>query len=561
MLRLKDGKVKFPERYPKIERKIPTVEEKGWVKVNGVILRENIDLIPQVGFQETMGICNVNVLFTGGSASAGKTYAVLLEAMRGLGRYGYSAIIVKKELVEAKAGGGMLADAKRIYSDMVGCMYTSSDSPTFEFPHWSSTIQLTHMNLQGSSQEREAQEKMKNKSASYIAIDETTNFTFKIWKYWFSRNRDNSGMSPRMICTLNSNGWHWTRRMLDWYIGSDNYVIPERVGVLRYFVIQGEGVEDIIWGDSVEEVVRKANITVTPEMKVAGVKPENMVKSFTFIPGNLMDNRILTHSMKGENVANLYQLGEAERMKLMMGFWGEMEEGEAQVSRSQIRDLFTNPVSGSKEKFMTVDLGDGGDASKAWIWIGNTAIKIKTSYSSDAKEKVAWVRALQIEYGVPIKNTAVDATGIGNYFDDYLKGCVGIVMNRMPINEYDEDGNLLKFEQYCLLRDQLMGKLCAMIDSQELSIAIDPDKVFEYGKEGKKKSNILDILMDQAECLKRLRKDNGKYFFVSKLAFKKSRGYSPDDLDNMIMKMIFNLDVSLKKEVEVELTEADYVLW
>ena len=98
---------------------------------------------------------------------------------------------------------------------------------------------------------------MKNKQASIICIDELTNFNFKIWKYWFSRNRDSSGMRPKMICTLNANGWHWSRRMLDWYIGDDNYIIPERIGVKRYFIIQGETVEDIEWGNSKEELIER----------------------------------------------------------------------------------------------------------------------------------------------------------------------------------------------------------------------------------------------------------------------------------------------------------------
>lgn len=562
MLRLKDAGAKYPELYPKVERMKPTVEEKGWVKVNGLTLRDNLDLIPQQGFQETIMTCEADVLFTGGSASAGKTYCVLLEATRGLGRHGYSAIIVKKELVEAKAGGGILSDAKRIYLDMPGCLYTSSDSPTFEFPQWSSTIQLTHINLQGAGQEREAQEKMKNKSASMIAIDELTNFTFKIWKYWFSRNRDGSGMRPKMICTLNSNGWHWSRRMLDWYIGDDNYLRMDRVGVLRYFVIQGESVEDIIWGDTKDEVIRKAGVVVTKEMAAAGIVPENLVKSFTFIPGNLMDNRILTHAMKGGNVANLYQLGEAERNKLMNGYWGEMEEGEAQVTRRQIKDLFSNPWNGDSTMRLSIDIGDGGDASRCWVFKGNLCINIETTYTSDAPEKVAWIKSLKQKYNVRVSDICVDATGGGNYVDDYLKGVVGLVMNTTPIKEYDEDGNLLKFEQYVCLRDQLMGKLCAMIASQSVGISIDPDTEFEHGKKGAKKSTILDIMIDQSECLKRLRKDNGKYYFVSKMEFKRSRGESPDDLDCFHMFMVFFLDATLKKEVEVELTADDYAgLW
>ena len=52
------------------------------------------------------------------------TWAILTEAMRGLGNNGYSAVLLKKELVETKAAGGMLTDAKRLYQDMPGlCLY------------------------------------------------------------------------------------------------------------------------------------------------------------------------------------------------------------------------------------------------------------------------------------------------------------------------------------------------------------------------------------------------------------------------------------------------------
>lgn len=561
MLTLKNKYVDFPARYPIVERKIPTVDDEGWVKVDGFQLRPHVDYIPQVGFQETLSTCDADVIFTGGSASAGKTWIILMEAMRGLGsspKDGYSAILLKKELVEAKAGGGILSDAKKLYLDIPGCMYTSADSPTFDFPSWKSTIQLTHLNLQGIGQEREAQEKAKNKQASYLAIDELTNFTFKIWKYWFSRNRDDSGMRPKMICTLNSNGWHWTRRMLDWYIGDDNYLIPERIGVKRYFKIDGDDVDEIIWGNTVDEVIQQGKIEVTKEMEAAGVTPKHLVKSFTFIPGNLMDNRILTNSTSGGNVANLYQLGEAERMKLMYGYWGEMEEGEAQVTKTQIRDLFTNPWNGDETKRMSIDIGDGGDASRCWVFKGNQLINIETTYTSDAPEKVEWIKSLQRKYNVVVSNICVDATGGGNYIDDYLKGMVGLVMNTIPIREYDADGNQLRFEQYVYLRDQLMGKLCAMIASQGVCIAIDPNTTFEHGKRGSKKSSILDILIDQSSCLKRFQKPNGKYYFVSKMEYKRSRGESPDDLDCFHMFMVFFLDAELKKLVEVELTEADY---
>ena len=169
--------------YPKVERELSTVRKKGWVKVNGAKLRDNKDLIPQTGFQESIQTCEADVIFTGGSASAGKSFCILLEALRGIGKYGYSGLIIKRELVEVGTAGGILSDAKRIYSEMKGCEYSASDY-SFAWPEYQSSIMLTHINLQSDSQEKEAQEKMKNKQASYIAIDELTNFTFKIWKYW-----------------------------------------------------------------------------------------------------------------------------------------------------------------------------------------------------------------------------------------------------------------------------------------------------------------------------------------------------------------------------------------
>ena len=49
MIRLKNQGTPMPEKYPRVERKIPTVDEKGWVKVDGVLLRDNIDLMSQSG--------------------------------------------------------------------------------------------------------------------------------------------------------------------------------------------------------------------------------------------------------------------------------------------------------------------------------------------------------------------------------------------------------------------------------------------------------------------------------------------------------------------------------
>lgn len=551
------------ERYPTVVRELPTIDKPGWVEVDGVRLDPDKDFIFQTGFQEALQISEVDLLGTGGEASAGKTFGILLKALQGLGRKGYNALIVKRELVEAKAVGSILPEAKRIYKDMPGCNFTGSDSPTFEWEAWGNSIQLTHMNLQGEQQEKEAQEKMKNKQASFIAIDELTNFTFKVFKYWFSRNRDSSGRG-QMVFTLNANGWHWTRQFLSWYINPEtNFLIPERIGKIRYFYILGDDVDDIIWGDSKEEVKSKIpNIDnlLTKRMKEEGLTVDHLIKSFTFIPGNIMDNRILTNKTQGGNIANLANLGEAERMKLLYSYWGEMSEGTAQVTHSQIRQMFGEDILVSEDQanYLTVDLGDGGDPSKAYIWKGLSVIAIEHNYTSDARLKVAWVRSLQNQYNVPVVNTAVDASGLGNYFDDYLKGVVAIISNRVPILELDADGNRLELERYVCLRDQLLGKLTAYIQQGLIGIKINPEQKFKYGKADKKgEETLLNIYIKECEVLKKDTKENGKIFFLAKKIFKQKYGHSPDDFDCLAYRMIFELDAKLKKDKQEEYTEAD----
>ena len=75
-----DADIQFPEKYPTIERKTPTVDQEGYVKVNGEKLRPQIDYIPQEGFQEILSTCDADVIFTGGSASAGKCQSIFCQS-------------------------------------------------------------------------------------------------------------------------------------------------------------------------------------------------------------------------------------------------------------------------------------------------------------------------------------------------------------------------------------------------------------------------------------------------------------------------------------------------
>ena len=70
-LRFKDPK-RIPEKYPKVIRQDPTMDDPGFVEVDGYRLRPNVDLIPQRGMQEELSHSDCNLIFLTGSATGGK---------------------------------------------------------------------------------------------------------------------------------------------------------------------------------------------------------------------------------------------------------------------------------------------------------------------------------------------------------------------------------------------------------------------------------------------------------------------------------------------------------
>lgn len=72
MFILLDNNAQLPTLYPKVERKLPTVGDKGWTKVGGFTLRDKVDFIPQPGLQENVCACEANVIYMCGAATMGK---------------------------------------------------------------------------------------------------------------------------------------------------------------------------------------------------------------------------------------------------------------------------------------------------------------------------------------------------------------------------------------------------------------------------------------------------------------------------------------------------------
>jgi hypothetical protein len=561
MLVLKNKDAVWPELYPKVERELGTVKKKGWVEVDGVRLRDGIDFIPQQGLQEEMITEDVDIQLLGGQIGGGKSFGLLMAALDGIHVAGYGALIVKKQLVATKAGaGGIIDDAKRVYN-FAGSEFTGSDNPTFSFPAWGTSITFTHANFSALTEKglSDAQEKFKNFQNARIFLDEATDHDWSVVNYMISRNRDSSGLKPKFIMTFNTNSHHFTRHIIDWWLKilPDGRAIPdpEKAGKVRYIHIRGNSVRDIVWGDSREEVVRKSNIVVPDDLKAIGMTPEDMVKSITFRPCKMAENRVLMSATQGGHASNAFNLGDTETNKLFYENWNEETDGESTVSKDMICDIWSNPYAPGETMYASLDVAGGGDNCVMYIWMELTIIAIENFYG-DPKELELWIKATLNQYHVTIQNMSFDATGIGNYLKGYTAGRP-VTSNMRPMQEYDEAGNAVTMELYFNIRSQLMGKTQYLLETGQISCKVDMYKNYPHGKH-KSPKPLIDILCEEIDVFRRTTKTNGKFYFKNKDEFKDRYGYSPDYMDALIYRSIFELDSKAKKEAEVEYTAFDY---
>ena len=161
-------------------------------------------------------------------------------------------------------------------------------------------------------------------------FDELTHFTSSMFWYMLSRNRSTCGVRPYIRASCNPDADSWVAELIAWWIDQETgYAIPERAGVLRYFARIGD---QIVWGDSRTEVMGKC----------PGVA-EADVKSLTFIPGRLDENKILLTVDPGYR-GNLMAMTRVERARLLDGNWKVRKSAGSYFRRSDVKILDVAPT-------------------------------------------------------------------------------------------------------------------------------------------------------------------------------------------------------------------------
>lgn len=286
---------------------------------NGRDKKDAFQLAPQAGPQTQFMASSADIIIYGGAAGGGKTYALLLEALRHKDVKSFGAVIFRHNYNQITAEGGLWDASQKIFNQVPDAH--SRKSPKL---HWrfdgGAKLSFAHI------ERDEDLKSWQGTEIAYIGFDELTHFTKHQFLYMLSRNRTTCGIRPYVRATCNPDVDSWVAEFISWWIDQETgYAIPERSGQIRWMVV----LNDIIyWGDTPEELAKKYEVNVED------------CKSVTFIASRLEDNKILMESDPGY-LANLKAMTEVDTERLLRGNWKIKAAAGSFFKRSQVGEILT----------------------------------------------------------------------------------------------------------------------------------------------------------------------------------------------------------------------------
>jgi len=251
---------------------------------------------PQPGAQERFLANPADIAIYGGAAGGGKSFALLMEPLRHIPNKNFGGVIFRRTSPQITNEGALWDEAGKIYPLIHG--EPRIGNLEYRFPSEAS-ISFRHLQHEATKYDWQGAQ------VPFIGFDELTHFTKSQFFYLLSRNRSTCGVKPYIRATCNPDADSWVAEFIAWWIDQETgLAIPERAGVIRYFIRINDA---IVWGESPAAL----------EMQYgADVKP----KSVSFVPAKLTDNPAMMAADPGY-LANLMALPAVERARLLGGNW------------------------------------------------------------------------------------------------------------------------------------------------------------------------------------------------------------------------------------------------
>ncbi len=491
------------------------------------------DLIPNKGMQEKVLLSTAQVILCGGNRGGGKSQVLLFDACYDISNPHFSCIFLRKETKQLEKGGGLFDKAGQVFPILGG--KENKSNKLYKFPS-GARAEFDHVHNESKS---EVEKRFKGLEIPAMYIDEIDQFTFETFLIIMGSNRNSHGIRNRIIGTCNPNPDSHVRTLLEWWIDDDGYIIPERDGKVRYMYIYGTSVNEIIWGNTKAEVYDRAksyiDTALTPGLIKVGITADDFIKSFTFVKGDLSENKQLLKS-DTNYLANIATGGAAAIARNLSGNWNVKVSGDEMVSRVQMEQMFdeSRPAARTGKKYLSIDVALlGADNFVTTVWDGLHIVDLIIKKRITSGEAVDIVKSQLYANGVREQEMVYDYVGNGQVLNDF-KYAFPVKPQQPPIGKEDNYDNIKSQILYTFGRMLIEGKITC---STELA-----NRLFDYGKGNKRqRMTFREILQNERRALM-IADFTGKTKMLGKKDMKKILGgASPDILESAAYRMVFEL--------------------
>jgi len=464
-----------------------------------------------------------DILIGGGAAGVGKTFSLLLEPLRHIHRKGFGGVIFRRTSPQIRAEGGLWDASNKLY----GLINNSIPRETFLEWKFGNTSKLKFSHLQYEKDKFDWQ----GSEIAFMGFDELTHFTKSTFFYMLSRNRSTCGIQPYVRATCNPDPDSWVADLISWWIGEDGYPIPERQGVLRYFM---QGNDNYIWGDTKEEVIEKGWHLIEDLVNKSGIPADKFVKSLTFVGGSIFDNRALLDVDPGY-LANLNAQDEETKSQLLAGNWKVKISDKDIYDYNDFKNIFTNEalLDESARKYITADIAlKGSDKMVVLVWHGFTVIDIHISSKNNGKEAVDFINSMKHKHKVGNANIIFDNDGVGGGISGQIEGAKEFHNGARPL----KSSRGKSIDNYANLKTQ-----CFYLSGDNISECYILKSVADQMYSSKE--TVRQRFMNERKAIKRSHEDDdGKLRIIPKKEMKVYlNGESPDLMDAFMMRQYFTL--------------------
>ena len=507
---------------------------------------------PQPGFQERFSRSNVDFVVGGSAMGVGKSFAALLMAAEHVSDPNFRMVYLRRNISDVKAGGAGADEALKIYGGIA--TMKMSDSPRLTFPS-GAFIDFTHMSDQTPDK---VLERIRGWAYSLVYIDEGTGFEWSTIRLIFSRNRSAGKWSGRIRITSNPKKTHWLRQWCSFYIDPvTGYPIPERDGIVRYFYIKGEKIEDVVFGDSKRAVYEQCKPQIDPIIKKMNegghnYTYENLIKSTTFYSGKLSDNQELLKN-NPNYMGSVAAMGERQSAANLLGCWNVDAEDDTEnpIPYHIAESVFLNDPRENNDMWITADLADTGtDNTIILVWNGLHIIDMLTLCTSTPRVNADKIKLMAEKWDIPDSHIIYDGIR-AVYINDYISEAQPFISYRKSIGKYGR--------AYYNLKDECYARLVNIIKRENLSFA---DKVANSIYQHLNMSNPITVkveFIEECSVVRFKELPGGRKTLLNKKEMNQmlGKGRSMDLLDPIAMRMYPLLDYEYGQELIMTAAEKD----